>query len=281
LEYVLEIRPALGDPQIISLPQSGTITVGRQTPADLVINDQFMSRVHFQLQCNGSIVMLLDPGSSNGTFINGVRSRNVPLRLRDTIFAGRTAFRFTQLVNAKPELEYLPPSPGEMLQWQQQILSAIGSTCNYAILDGAISPAILDLLNQSGTYYQSLYEGEQSADIARYGPYVAQLQPERPFLPYLVKAAWGMSWGVFIGSDQSFEETRRHLRRFLIVDNNSGSKSIFRFYDPRVLRVFIPSCDPAQRKDFFGPIRCYFLETEPTPGLAAFTPDGQQQVPLE
>ncbi len=281
MEYVLEIRPAGGDPQIIALPQSGTITVGRQSPAELVVNDQFMSRAHFQLQCNGPIVMLYDPASSNGTFINGVRSRNVPLRPRDTIFAGRTAFRFSQAINGKPLLEYLPPSPGELLPWQQQILSIIGSTCNFAVLDGAISPAILDLLNQSGTYYQSLYEGEQSADIARYGPYVAQLQPDRPFLPYLVKAAWGMFWGVFLGSDQSFEETRRHLRRFLIVDNGSSAKSLFRFYDPRVLRVFIPSCEPAQRKDFFGPVRCFFAETEPAPGLTAFTPDGQQKVPLE
>jgi hypothetical protein len=281
LEYVLEIRLAGGDPQIIPLPQSGTITVGRQAPAELVVNDQFMSRAHFQLQCNGSLVMLFDPGSSNGTFVNGVRSHNVPLRSNDAIFAGRTAFRFAQLVNGKPMLEYLPPSPGELLPWQQQILSVIGSTCNYAVLDGAISPAILDLLNQSGTYYQSLYEGEQSADIARYGPYVAQLQPDRPFLPYLVKAAWGMFWGVFLGSDLSFEETRKHLRRFLIVDSGTGSKSLFRFYDPRVLRVFIPSCAPVQRKEFFGPVRCYFAETEPAPGLTAFTPDGQQQVPLE
>ena len=282
MEYVLEIRLAGGDPQLIPLPQSGTITVGRQAPAELVVNDQFMSRAHFQLQCNGSLVMLFDPGSSNGTFVNGVRSRNVPLRSNDAIFAGRTAFRFAQLVNGKPMLEYLPPSPGELLPWQQQILSVIGSTCNYAVLDGAISPAILDLLNQSGTYYQSLYEGEQSADIARYGPYVAQLQPDRPFLPYLVKAAWGMFWGVFLGSDLSFEETRKHLRRFLIVDNaTTSSKTLFRFYDPRVLRVFIPSCEPAQRKEFFGPIRCYFAETEPAPGLTAFTPDGQQQVALE
>jgi hypothetical protein len=281
LEYVLEIRPAGGEPQIVALPQSGTITVGRQAPADLVVNDQFMSRAHFQLQCNGALVMLLDPASSNGTFVNGVRARQVALRARDTIFAGRTAFRFAPVINGKPTLEYLPASPGDLLPWQQQILGVIQSTCNYAVLDGAISPAILDLLNQSGTYYQSLYEGEQSADIARYGPYVAQLQPERPFLPYLVKAAWGMFWGVFLGSDLSFEETRKHLRRFLVVDNGSGGKVLFRFYDPRVLRVFIPSCEPAQRKDFFGPIRCYFAETEPAPGLTGFTPEAEQKIPLE
>ena len=281
MEYVLEIRPPGSDAQIVALPQSGTVTVGRQTPAELVVNDQFMSRAHFQLQCNGPLIMLYDPSSSNGTYVNGVRARQVPLRPRDTIFAGRTSFRFAPVIDGKPILEHLPPSPGEMLPWQQQILSVIGSTCNYAILDGAVSPAILDLLNQSGAYYQSLYEGEQSADIARYGPYVAQLQPERPFLPYLVKAAWGMFWGVFLGSDQSFEETRKHLRRFLIVDNGTGGKVLFRFYDPRVLRVFIPGCEPMQRKEFFGPIRCYFAEAEPAPGLTAFTPDEQKNVPLE
>jgi pSer/pThr/pTyr-binding forkhead associated (FHA) protein len=281
LEFALEIRPAGGEPQIVPLPPSGTITVGRQTPAELVVHDQFMSRVHFHLQCYGMLVMLVDPSSSNGTFVNGVRCRQVYLRPGDTIFAGRTSFRFAPVVNGKPALEHLPSSPGDLQPWQQKILSVVESTCNFAVLDGAISPAILDLLNQSGTYYQSLYEGEQSADIARYGPYLAQLQPERPFLPYLVKAAWGMFWGVFLGSPQSFEETRKHLRRFLIVDNGTGSNVLFRFYDPRVLRVFLPNCEPGQRKEFFGPVRCYFAETEPAPGLTAFTPEQQQAVPLE
>ncbi len=254
MDFVLEIRPAGGEPFFFPLPQSGTITVGRQAPADLVVSDQFMSRAHFQVQCSGPLCTLIDPASSNGTLVNGVRVRQAPLRPRDTIFAGRSSFRFAPVVNGKPALDYLPASPGEMLPWQQKILGAIESTCNFAILDGAISPAILDLLNQSGAYYQSLYEGEQSADIARYGPYLAQIQPDRPFLPYLVKAAWGMFWGVFLGSPQSFEETRKHLRNFLIVDNGTGSKVLFRYYDPRVLRVFIPNCEAAQRKEFFG--RC-------------------------
>ncbi len=281
MDFVLEIRPAGGEPFFFPLPQSGTITVGRQAPADLVVSDQFMSRAHFQVQCSGPLCTLIDPASSNGTLVNGVRVRQAPLRPRDTIFAGRSSFRFAPVVNGKPALDYLPASPGEMLPWQQKILGAIESTCNFAILDGAISPAILDLLNQSGAYYQSLYEGEQSADIARYGPYLAQIQPDRPFLPYLVKAAWGMFWGVFLGSPQSFEETRKHLRNFLIVDNGTGSKVLFRYYDPRVLRVFIPNCEAAQRKEFFGPVRCYFAESEPAPGLTAFTLDEQQKVPLE
>ena len=281
MEFVLEVRPAGGEPQIVPLPPSGTITVGRQAPADLVVNDQFMSRAHFQLQCTPAMVTLVDPASSNGTFVNGVRCRQVDLRPRDAIFAGRTSFRFAPVISGKPALEYLPPSHGELQPWQQKALEVIESACNFAILDGAISPAVLDLLNQSGTYYQSLYEGEQSADVARYGPYLVQIQPDRPFLPYLVKAAWGMFWGVFLGSPQSFEETRKHLRRFLIVDNGSGSKVLFRYYDPRVLRVFLPSCEPEQRKEFFGPIRCYFAETEPAPGLTAFTPDQQHAVPLE
>lgn len=281
MDFVLEIRPAGGEPQIVALPQSGTVTVGRQLPADLVINDQFMSRVHFQLHREGPLVMLNDPASSNGTFVNGVRTRTVALHPRDAIFAGRTAFRFAPVINGKPFLEYLPPSPGEMEPRRRQILNVLEVACNYAVLDGAVSPAVLDLLNQSGAYYQSLYEGEQSADVARYGPYLAQMDPGRPFLPFLVKAAWGMFWGIFLASDQSFEDTRKHLRRFLIVDNGSGNKVLFRFYDPRVLRVFLPSCEPAQRKEFFGPVRRFFAETEPDPSLTAFTAEFQQPLPVE
>ena len=39
-------------------------------------------------------------------------------------------------------------------------------------------------------------------------------------------------------------------------------KVLFRFYDPRVLRVFLPTCTPKEVLEFFGPIKRYVLEGE-------------------
>ena len=36
----------------------------------------------------------------------------------------------------------------------------------------------------------------------------------------------------------------------------------FRFYDPLVLRVFLPTCTPRQRQDFFGEFEGFVVEDE-------------------
>jgi hypothetical protein len=54
----------------------------------------------------------------------------------------------------------------------------------------------------------------------------------------------------------------KHLRKFLIVQSEEGKEMYFRYYDPRVLRVFLPTCEPAQLKEFFGPIEAFLAENE-------------------
>ena len=50
---------------------------------------------------------------------------------------------------------------------------------------------------------------------------------------------------------------RTHFRRFLLVEAPDGDSWYFRFYDPRVLERFLPTCDAAQLTDFFGPVSAY------------------------
>jgi pSer/pThr/pTyr-binding forkhead associated (FHA) protein len=262
LEFVLEVRPPEGEMYYVALPQSGVLTVGRDAPADIVVRDRFLSRSHFQLQCAEMLHILTDPGSSNGTLVNGVRLRGSLLRPGDAIYAGRTAFRFAPLLDGKVMLDSLPESPGELLPWQSELVTALESTCNFAVLDGAIGPAVRDLLNQAGVFYQSLYEGEQSVDLAPFGPYLVEIQKGGKLMPFLIKVGWGKSWGVFLSTQMAFAETRKHLRHFLMVNIEGGQRVIFRFYDPRVMRIFVPSCNAEQRREFFGQIQYIFAESD-------------------
>jgi hypothetical protein len=60
----------------------------------------------------------------------------------------------------------------------------------------------------------------------------------------------------------------KHFRKFLIVKTEEGDELYFRFYDPRVLRIFLPSCDKEQLKEFFGPVSYFVCEDEdPGTGL--------------
>jgi hypothetical protein len=55
---------------------------------------------------------------------------------------------------------------------------------------------------------------------------------------------------------------RQHLRRLLTVYDEKGKPLLFRFYDPRVMRVYLPTCNSEELTAIFGPVASYILEDE-------------------
>lgn len=49
------------------------LTVGRDPSSDIVINDPQVSRQHARIMRRGSLMVIEDIGSTNGTFVNGMR----------------------------------------------------------------------------------------------------------------------------------------------------------------------------------------------------------------
>ena len=145
----------------------------------------------------------------------------------------------------------------------------------YAILDAARDIRVLSLLIQHKEPCQSLYEGQQGAKLAQVAPYLVRLVKDSPLLEALVNEGWGKSWGVYLSSTSAFHEVRRHLRHFLEVNLPSGEQVYFRFYDPRVIRVFLPTCTPEDTTQFFGPIQNYLVEDETPEQLLRFVNTGQ------
>lgn len=130
----------------------------------------------------------------------------------------------------------------------------------YAILDAARDEQVLDRVRNCGEEYQSLYEDYKAIELAEVAPYLVRLPAGCGFLKELVDDAWGRSWGVFLTCPGSLAEIRKHLRHFLKVESN-GEPYLFRFYDPRVLRVFLPACTDDELQRFFGPIAAYWMES--------------------
>ena len=50
----------------------------------------------------------------------------------------------------------------------------------------------------------------------------------------------------------------------------------FRYYDPRVLRVYLPTCNARELQTVFGPVLRYLVEDEKPTGLWTFWPEGEQ-----
>ncbi len=130
----------------------------------------------------------------------------------------------------------------------------------FAILDAARDSMVRALLMQSDLEYQSLYEGPKGEELSEVAPYLVKLPSESRWLKRLIEWGWGESWGIFLASDQSFKDIRKHFRQFLMVETEEGKELYFRFYDPRVLRVYLPTCTPEEAQQFFGPVASYFME---------------------
>lgn len=134
----------------------------------------------------------------------------------------------------------------------------------YMLIDAARRPGIhLSLAeHQAELHIRSLYQGETAEQFADVSPYVARLDPEVDYSHYLVDQGWGDAWGLFVHSTLDIDGVRRHFRKFTIVNTEDGKTLLFRFYDPRVLCSFLPTCDDGQLSALFGGILRYLAEDE-------------------
>ena len=130
----------------------------------------------------------------------------------------------------------------------------------WAILDGARDRRVFPLLLDSYLEHSCLYAGDLAPELELAAPYLVRLECEDRYSQRLLELAWGNSWGVFLRCDAGMPVLRRHLRSLLVVRGPSGRRLVFRYYDPRVLRVFLPTCFPAELAAVFGPIRRFFIE---------------------
>lgn len=158
-------------------------------------------------------------------------------------------------------------NPGEAVK--QQLFTGDGSV--FAVLDGASVPGLLDKLY--GTVrpeFECLYRGEITPDIAEVAPYVVRLEEASEFTAWVLSEGWGKHWGVFAVAQADLRAMRRHLRRFLMVHDPDGKPLYFRYYDPRVLRTYLPTCNAGELAEFFGPVARYVAEDEQPGRLVQF-----------
>ena len=139
----------------------------------------------------------------------------------------------------------------------------------FAILDGARDPLIHPAVTRSGLAYHCLYTGALDPVLARAAPYLVQLRRESPLTRELV-TRWGDAWGIHLRSFAGLTELHRHFRRFLRVKDESGKNLIFRYYDPRVLRTYLPTCTGAELDYVFGPVQRFIVEDRGGAGALAY-----------
>lgn len=140
----------------------------------------------------------------------------------------------------------------------------------YVILDGASVPDLPVKLYELKPPNYCLYRGELEPDMTYVAPYLVHVLPDSPFAKWLLKECWGKHWGIFMQSAVSLVGMRKHFRSLLIVNDAAGNPMLFRFYDPRVLLSFLPTCNDIELKRFFGRINFYYAESDDANSLRRF-----------
>lgn len=118
--------------------------------------------------------------------------------------------------------------------------------------------------------------------MERVGPYVARIPCCDRYPEYM--KMWverlGDSAGIFLLSSAWPKTVRSHLRSIFKVYDEEKRMFYFRFYDPRVLRTYLPTCTIKECREFFGPVRMFFAES-PDPAFMQSFQVGQSAIHLE
>lgn len=153
---------------------------------------------------------------------------------------------------------------------REQIFSmADGYSC-YAVLDGASAERLSQTIYQHAVKSVCLLRGELIPDLARAAPYLVRLETGSPFTDWLLNEGWGRHWGIFVISGADLRTLRQHFRSVLTVYGPDSTPLFFRYYDPRVLRVYLPTCSAEELVTVFGPVRRYLMESEDGQGVLGF-----------
>ena len=113
-----------------SLPETASVIVGRSPTSDFPIIDPTISRRHAQILRQDDKILVRDLGSSNGTYVNGVRVESAELKPGDLVTFGKVMFRLEELTRRSTPSKPVEPTEtttGSTIVRQRSVLDAESS----------------------------------------------------------------------------------------------------------------------------------------------------------
>ncbi len=140
----------------------------------------------------------------------------------------------------------------------------------FAVLDGASVPDLPTRLYEAQIPNHCLFTGDLDPNLAYVAPYLVYLPPDIQFTEWVLEEGFGAHWGIFAHSRASMIEMRKHFRSLLNVYDENANSLTFRFYDPRVISKFLPTCTAEELATFFGKVDTFFAEDDVGENLLSF-----------
>jgi hypothetical protein len=128
----------------------------------------------------------------------------------------------------------------------------------FAILDACDTPEVPERARELGKERAvCLYEGSSEEDYWAVAPYLVSV--DLPLLQWIMDTLAAGPWGIFLIGKADMRTLCIHFQRFLRVKLANGEQAFFRYYDPRVLKLYLPLCTATELNDLFGPVRAFGL----------------------
>jgi hypothetical protein len=252
----------------VSCAAGKLLTIGRAADNDLAVpHDEDIADHQLELRWDGRVCALAHRGADVETLLGG-----------EAVFTGEVTHGAWLRIGTTDISVYfeghIPPprtrDAGERAR-AEAALAALDADPSplYTIVDAARDDRILELLRQSVEPYRSLYDGVEGETLAEAAPYLVGVPRGSHLRAALVHEGWGLRWASYLRSDKPLLELRRHLRQFLMVQLAGSEDPVyFRFYDPEVLRVYMQSCTPDERRPWFADAISEMLVEDVTAGYA-------------
>jgi uncharacterized protein DUF4123 len=125
----------------------------------------------------------------------------------------------------------------------------------HAVIDGRIVPGLPQRLQEADTNgWDCLERGALSAEAMARSSYLAELRPEAPFTDWLLTEASAAfpGWGLVMASMRPLLPVREFCRDFDDVMMPDGERRPWRWHDPELLALLLPSLAPAQLDALFA-----------------------------
>jgi len=130
----------------------------------------------------------------------------------------------------------------------------------YTILDTAINELIYKKLIDTPIQKQCLFNSTLEYYMPEVAPYIVLLEVDNIFSNWLLDNCRGNNWGIFLISKSDIKTLAEHYSNMTIVSHEDGNEYFFRYYDPRVLRLYLPTCTNNEFKQFKGPSDYIFFD---------------------
>lgn len=131
----------------------------------------------------------------------------------------------------------------------------------YAVIDLARDPyLLLAVLEGFGGDRQCLFRGRAKEELGDQTAWIVRIDRQNGLLDWLLDEGWNRRIVSFIVSPLMLNQLTSHLRKFTRVKDSQDVEHFFRFYDPQVLRQYLPVFDKREHEMFFRSITCCAIE---------------------